>query len=377
MAGLEVINGEDPLLFVLFAMVALLIGVLVRMFCSEAHIPYPVPLVLSGMGLAALYQNAYLGGIDFSLNEWLELDSHTIEYLLFPPLIFVAASQADFHIVKVMLPQIMLLSIGGAIYQTVIAATLAEHIYPYNWSFDEAAVFGAIAITLDPMAVGSVCMQMEEMGVSAYLPITVDEESHFVEGVTYILFTFYQSRVTGKGVVFENLVEDFFYELSLGTIVGLGVGYAAIFTTGMIFNDTAIEVIVSMIGAWGVFYIAAGCFEASGPQAVVVFGLFYAAYGKHSMSVESRVGMKIVWQTFQVIASSVLYCYAGALIYERVFTKNGNRNTGDDPADWKGTDIGWAVLMYLLLMVLRLSMYGLFYIVFGVDSPLAKVLIIV
>jgi NhaP-type Na+/H+ or K+/H+ antiporter len=302
----------------------------------------------------------------------LELDAHTIEYLLFPPLIFIAASEANFHVVKVMLPQIMVLAVGGALYQTFVAAALAQYVYPYEWTFDEAAVFGAIAVTLDPMAVGSVCLQMEEMGVKEYLPLTVDEESHFVEGVTYIIFSFYQSRVTGEGATFSSLASDFLYELAVGSIVGWLVGYLAIFITGLIYSDTPSEVIVSMVGAWGVFYIAAGCLEASGPQAVVVFGLFYAAYGKHSMSVQTRVGMKIFWQTFQMLASSVLYCYAGCLIYERVFTKNGNRNTGDGAADWEATDIGWAILMYILLMALRLSMYALFYPLFGQGSYLAK-----
>jgi hypothetical protein len=60
LASISVKDGEDPLLFVIFAMVSLLLGIAVRVLCSEAHIPFPVPLVLSGMGLAALYQNAYM-----------------------------------------------------------------------------------------------------------------------------------------------------------------------------------------------------------------------------------------------------------------------------------------------------------------------------
>ena len=117
--------GAEVLVFLLVA-VALLAG-----FALRHDVPYPIVLVLGGLGLGFV--------------PWLpspELEPDVVFFAFLPPLLYAAAFQASAYELRANAGPIALLAIGLVLATVVAVAVVAHHLIGLPWAV--AFVLGAI-----------------------------------------------------------------------------------------------------------------------------------------------------------------------------------------------------------------------------------------
>jgi NhaP-type Na+/H+ and K+/H+ antiporter len=71
----------------------------------------------------------------------------------------VAANISDWYFVWLCL-QIMVLAWPGVVVQFLLIALCAKYVFPYDWSWPEAFLFGAMMSATDPVAVVAVLQEV-------------------------------------------------------------------------------------------------------------------------------------------------------------------------------------------------------------------------
>ena len=97
---LSIHDGIDPLFIGLLSVVALFIGVLIRLALRKLPIPYTLLCLLFGLMLGEIAFQYDLAGLGNSIDAWINLDPHTILFLFLPPLIFeryVSLTYLSYH----------------------------------------------------------------------------------------------------------------------------------------------------------------------------------------------------------------------------------------------------------------------------------------
>ena len=110
---------------------------------------------------------------------------HSILLLFLPPLVFESSFNADWHIFKRELYQILLLAIPGVLIGAVFSAITFKYILVHDCTTSEALLFGSILSATDPVAVVAL---LKELGVSKRFSTLIEGESLFNDGTAMVLF---------------------------------------------------------------------------------------------------------------------------------------------------------------------------------------------
>lgn len=70
-----------------------------------------------------------------------------------PALILSSAFSLDFHITKRSIGQVLVLAGPGVIIEAILTALFVKYVFPYDWCWPKALLFGAMLSTTDPAAV--------------------------------------------------------------------------------------------------------------------------------------------------------------------------------------------------------------------------------
>lgn len=88
----------------------------------------------------------------------------------------------------------------------------------------------------------------------------------------------------------------FLSEVSLGAVaLGLAFGIMSILWLGFIFNDTIIEIALTLAVSYIAFFTAQDSLEVSGVLTVMTLGMFYAAFAKTAFKGESQQSLHHFW----------------------------------------------------------------------------------
>lgn len=60
--------------------------------------------------------------------------------------------------------QVLLLAVCGTIVAQILLALVARFIFPYQWDWGRALLFGAVLSAIDPVAVVAVLQEVREQG---------------------------------------------------------------------------------------------------------------------------------------------------------------------------------------------------------------------
>ena len=95
------------------------------------------------------------------------MDPHLMLLIFLPTLIFESAFVMDVHTFKKTIGQALTLAGPGLLLSAVLTSLMARYIFPYNWSWVVALLFGIILSATDPVAVVAL---LKELGQSSLAP---------------------------------------------------------------------------------------------------------------------------------------------------------------------------------------------------------------
>jgi NhaP-type Na+/H+ or K+/H+ antiporter len=169
---------DSSVLVLIFVVLSLLLGALVKSLPKLLISPYSVVLLLAGLTVG-LYGRSehiieHLPLLRTTLNELSQIDPHLILLLFLPTLIFESAFAMETHLFKRMFSQIAILAVPGLILSTALTAVLAYYLFPWQWSWSVCFLFGALISATDPVAVVSL---LKEVSSRKRLETLIEGES--------------------------------------------------------------------------------------------------------------------------------------------------------------------------------------------------------
>ncbi|KAF3678812.1 Sodium/hydrogen exchanger 7 [Capsicum annuum] len=329
------LGALDPTNAVIFVGISLLLGIVCRHVLRGTRVPYSVALLVLGIGLGALEYGSHhrLGRIGDGIRIWANINPDLLLAVFLPALLFENAFSMEIHQIKRCAAQMILLAGPGIVISTFFLGAAFKIAFPYNWSWSTSLLLGGLLSATDPVAVVAL---LKELGASKKL-------GTIIEG--------------------ESLVND-------GVGVGIAFGMASVLWLRFIFNDTVIEISLTLAVSYVSYFTAQQGADISGVLTVMTLGMFYSAVAKTAFKGESQQSLHHFW-----IPNRLLKFFFCMLNVSRVrenyvamddvsrfitvlfsFTLKRTLIRGVSDNSW-----GYLVLLYVLVLVSRPVVVGVLY----------------
>ena len=209
------------------------------------------------------------------------MDPHLLLFIFLPALIFESAFNCEWHIFRKLLGQVLILAGPMLIGSTVLSAVMLKYGLNYNtytqdgeekFPFSAALLYGAIISATDPVAVVAL---LKELGAPKQLSTLIEGESLLNDGTAMVAFYILLDIVTGESPSYSDMFLKFFRLSGGGTLLGIITGIITTFFIHLIHNNFVLEINLTIVSCYIMFYIAEFTFVAvSGILALVALGLF-------------------------------------------------------------------------------------------------------
>ncbi|GLJ39011.1 hypothetical protein SUGI_0795200 [Cryptomeria japonica] len=358
-----------PEVAILFVGVCLLLGVASRQLLRGTRIPYTGALLLLGIGLGALEYGTHsgLGKLGTSIRVWSKINPNLILYIFLPALLFESSFAMELHQIKRCMAQMVLLAFPGVLISTFFLGVPIHYLFPYDWDWKVSFLLGGLLSATDPVAVVSL---LKELGASKKLNTIIEGESLMNDGTAIVVYRLFFQMVEGRTFNAAEVIE-FLSRVALGAVaLGLAFGIVSFCWLGVIFNDTVIEITLTLTVSYIAYFTAEDAAEVSGVLTVMTLGMFYAAVAKTAFKGESQQSLHHFWEMVAYIANTMIFILSGVVIAESIL-RSGNI---------KGGTWGDLVILYVLLQLSRVVVVvllypGLRYFGYGLDWKEAVILI--
>ena len=186
------------ILFLSFSVLAACLckTILSKILKNRIPLPFTVAVLILGFIIGLIItqmknatNNFQRGGIELS-----EIHPHLIYYIFLPMVIFDSSFNGHFHLVKRQLFSAILLAGPGILISTGIIATCSIKLFPYNWSWLTALLFGSILSATDPVAIVAL---LHDSGASKSLAALIDSESLLNDGSAFVIFLIFKNIIVG------------------------------------------------------------------------------------------------------------------------------------------------------------------------------------
>lgn len=357
--GAEEHQGHGYLVLV-FLFGCLTIGSCVTMLQKRLlkSVPYTCLLFVAGLLLAMVHhykpryhwltwQAWYL-----SVDQWQSISPHLLFYVFLPVLVFGDAFKLNGHLVKHMLPRILLLAGPGVVLGTILTGVFTYYVLPWGWDWCFSLLLGSILSATDPVAVVSL---FKSLGVSAELSMLVSGESLLNDGTAIVAFGLLLQAAKGESLTLLGSALYFFNMTVVAYILGFVLASVAVLgicvcSKGDSESDPFIQVVITICCAFVCFFFAEHEFGTSGVLTLVTAGVVMSK-SVWPMFVSKHV-VEVVWETAEFIANTVIFTLAGLLLGGECLS---NRH------HIEGADFFYLLAFYVALTVVRAVMVGLFW----------------
>ena len=357
-SGLPKANSDEPddehpvYAAMLFPIIAVSIGVGVELFISRvtSWLPYTPTLMVLGMcmGFLSAYEPINVQHIHESIRLWERFDGHLLVFVFIPPLVFGEAMALDWHMLKRCIGQCLLLAGPGVIIGTAMMACFIMYGLPYHFNWSLALAFGAVLSATDPVAVMAL---LNNLGASPALSMMIGGESLLNDGSAMVLFhIFFAANLSGPDETYMGMT----LMLVVGScVIGIMFGGILMFclwltADRLIRIHAVLQVVITLVGAYGCFYFAEGLAGASGILALVTMGsvLSFSFWPLIADPVELRV----VWHMVEWLLNTLLFQLVGLIIGFKFMRSHITY-----------VDFLYAVLTWFVLLVVRFVIVFSFY----------------
>jgi monovalent cation/hydrogen antiporter len=293
-------------------LLALLVGLAVLLILAPAlRVPYPIFLVLGGLGLG------FVPGIPA-----LELPPQVVFVAVLPPLIYLSAFFTSVRDLRANARSIGILAVGLVVATTVTVAVVA-HAAIGGLSWSAAFVLGAVVAPTDPIASTAI---MRRLGVPRRLVSVVESESLVNDGTALVLY-----RVAVVAVVSGTFsVWDASWRFVWSVLGGIGIGLVVGYLTAEVrrrLENPPVEVTIALMTGYLAF-IPANAAQASGVLAVVTAGVYLGWHTPELTSVQTRLQGIAVWEIVVFVLNALLFALVG-LQLSRILDNLTGRSTAE------------------------------------------------
>jgi monovalent cation/hydrogen antiporter len=292
-------------------LLALLVALAVMLIASPiVHIPYPILLVLAGLGIS------FIPGM-----PTLELPPDVVLVAVLPPLLYYSAYSTSLRDLRQNARPIGLLAIGLVIATTCAVAVVAhELIDGFSWS--AAFVLGAVVSPTDPLAATKITRRL---GVPRRIVAIIEGESLVNDGSALVLYKVAVTAVVAGTFSIWDAGLKFLWSVTGGIGIGLVVGFLVAEVRRRLDNPP-LEVTIALMTGYFAFIPAAAA-GASGVLAVVTAGVYLGWRTPELTSVQTRLQGAGVWEILAFVINALLFALVGLqlshIVHELNSTSNG------------------------------------------------------
>ncbi|XP_027191972.1 sodium/hydrogen exchanger 7 isoform X4 [Cicer arietinum] len=362
------LNPSDA---VIFFGLSLALGIASRHLLRGTRLPYTVALLILGIVLGSLEYGTHhrLGKIGDGIRLWSEIDPELLLAVFLPALLFESSFSMEVHQIKRCIAQMILLAGPGVVISTIFLGTVLKLTFPYNWSWKTSLLLGGLLSATDPVAVVAL---LKDLGASKKLSTIIEGESLMNDGTAIVVYTLFYRMVLGETFNWVAIIK-FLVQVSLGAVgIGLAFGIASVLWLGFIFNDTVIEISLTLAVSYIAYYTAQESADVSGVLTVMSLGMFYSAFARTAFKGESQQSLHHFWEMIAYIANTLIFILSGVVIAQGILS--------DDKVFHHGLSWVYLLLLYAYVQVSRCIVVGalfpfLRYLGYGLDWKEAIILV--
>ncbi|XP_026458364.1 sodium/hydrogen exchanger 7-like isoform X1 [Papaver somniferum] len=297
----------------------MVLGIGSRHLCRGSKLPYTVALLFIGVGLGSLEfgSNHGLGKLGEGIRLWASISPDLIFAVFLPALLFESSFLMEVHQIKRCIGQMLILAGPGVLLSTVCLGSAMKFAFPYNWSWKTYLLLAGILSATDTVAVMAL---LKELGTNKKLKTIIEGES---------------------------LIND-------GVGIGLAFGVASVLWLGFIFNDTVIEISLTLAVSYLAYFTAQEGAGVSGVLTVVILGMFYSAVARTAFKGDSQQSLHHFWEMVAYIANTLIFILSGVVIAESVI--HSENYTFKHETSW-----GYLILLYVFVQLSRVIVVGTLY----------------
>jgi NhaP-type Na+/H+ or K+/H+ antiporter len=251
---------------------SLVLGIASRHLLRGTRVPYTVALLVIGIALGSLEYGAKhnLGKIGHGIRIWNEIDPELLLAVFLPALLFESSFSMEVHQIKRCLGQMVLLAVPGVLISTACLGSLVKVTFPYEWDWKTSLLLGGLLSATDPVAVVAL---LKELGASKKLSTIIEGESLMNDGTAIVVFQLFLKMAMGQNSDWSSIIK-FLLKVALGAVgIGLAFGIASVIWLKFIFNDTVIEITLTIAVSYFAYYTAQEWAGASGVLTVMTLGM--------------------------------------------------------------------------------------------------------
>jgi monovalent cation/hydrogen antiporter len=274
---------------------ALLVAVALLLIAAQfVRVPYPILLVLGGLGLSLV------PGI-----PTVELPPDLVLVAVLPPLLYGLAFFTSLRDLRENVGPISLLAFGLVLTTVLAVATVAHMMIPdLGWA--GAFVLGAIVSPTDPTAATAIA---ERLGLPRRLVSLIEGESLVNDGTALVAYKFAVAAVLTGSFSLADAAGSFVWNVIGGVAIGLGVGYL-IRQLRRRLDDPPIEITISLLSGYFA-YLPAQAAGVSGVLAAVTVGLYMGWHTPELTTAQTRLQGIAVWEILFFVLNSLLFALIG------------------------------------------------------------------
>jgi Na+/H+ antiporter len=277
--------------FLVLLMGAAAVGV---RLADRASIPYPIVLVVFGLGL----------GLVPGLPE-LELDPDVVFLVFLPPLLHAAGWYSSPRELREEVRPLAMLAVVLVLLTVAAVAVVAHAIVP-GMSWEAAFVLGAVVGPTDPV---SATATFSRIGVSARVKRIVEGEAMINDGTSLVAWRVAVAAAVDGTFSAGGAALDFVWAAAGGVAVGLAIGWAA---TEIIRrqDDVPLTILVTVITAYA-GYIVGEEIGVSGVLGAVVSGIYSGWNAPKVFAADMRLTGIAFWRVMTFGLEVVLFILLG------------------------------------------------------------------
>jgi Na+/H+ antiporter len=279
---------EIEVLIFLLAVIALLAAV-----GRRSNVPYPIVLVLGGLGLG------FVPGLPAP-----EIDPDVVLFVFLPPLLYFAAFSSSAYELRDNALPIGLLAIGLVLVTVLAVAAIAHYVVGLDWP--PAFVLGAVLGPTDPLSASSV---VRRLGAPGRIVTILEGESLVNDGTALTAYTIALGAVGTMGVAIGSSVLQFVGVALGGIALGLAVGWL-FGRLRRLADEPSIDLTLSLITPYAA-YVPAERLHVSGVLAAVAAGLWIGNQSLGLSGPESRLRTVTFWESLNFLLNSLLFLLIG------------------------------------------------------------------
>jgi len=283
-------SAEESL--VLVALLAAAVALIV--VAQGVRIPYPILLVLGGLGLG------FVPGM-----PRIELPPDLVLVAVLPPLLYGTAFFTSLRDLRRNARPIGLLAIGLVLTTMLLVALVAHAVIP-GLSWAGAFVLGAIVSPTDPTAATAIA---QRLGLPRRLVALIEGESLVNDGTALVAYRYAVAAVVGGSFSLASAAGQFVLSVLGGIAVGLAVGFV-IRQVRLRIDNPPVEITISILSGYFA-YLPAQAAGVSGVLAAVTAGVYLGWHTLELTSVQTRLQGLAVWEILFFVLNGLLFALIG------------------------------------------------------------------